>query len=98
MRATTPNLQTPYFKGSLGGHSVETRENVDSGCNSGVGLDHRRCLRTLPGIPGIDRSTKHARRNGQPARVSESAAPVPLRRARWEDERHSALVRVWDNH
>jgi hypothetical protein len=31
MRATTPNLQTPHFKGSLGGNSVETRENVHSG-------------------------------------------------------------------
>ena len=60
MRATTPNLPTQDFKGSRGGNSVETRENVDSGCNSGVGLDHSRRLRTLT---GIERSIKHARGN-----------------------------------
>ena len=76
MDATTPKLQTRCFNGSLGGKSVETRESVDSRCNSGVALDADRRFRTRP---GSERSTRHATGNGEPARVSESAAPGTLR-------------------
>src|SRR3954469_8138390 len=95
MRVTTPNQQRAYFKRSLGDKRVETRENVDLDCNSDLGLDDRRRFRTRA---GIDRSTRYAAGNSQPARVSESAAPVPLRRARSQDERDSALLRGGKHH